>query len=62
MMIVDSLKHVMTPGKCSDPGKPLMTMRTVAAEHYEMRDSAAGQRGAKTIDHSVRTLITVIND
>jgi len=39
-----------------------MTMRTVAAEHYEMRDSAAGARGAKTIDHSIRALITVIND
>jgi len=35
-----------------------MTMRTVAAEHY---DSAAGARGAKTIDHSIRALITVIN-
>ena len=42
-------------------GKPLMTMRIVAAEHCETRDSAAGARGAKTIDHSVRTLITVIN-
>ena len=38
-----------------------MRMRTVAAEQCETRNSVAEARGAKTIDHSVRTLITVIN-